>query len=187
MSKIYKISIACVCCKVMGRTLSWYIVPRFLEHDKTKELCFDLEYEPEDSELLFDNTVIAHKCLYSEDHETMWCPKCLMFAHGYLEDISLESLDISHSYGNPIWRSDWNIRYFCGGSSSNFTHLFDRDRLYKEVTKRDIAYLQSDLEDLGEPVRPNDIAACKETMEVIDFCKKWMDNDSVRIIKDDEI
>lgn len=31
----------------MGRSLAWYILPKTIEHDATKQLCLDLKYEPE--------------------------------------------------------------------------------------------------------------------------------------------
>jgi hypothetical protein len=35
----------------MGRSLSWFIIPKNIEHDKTKKICIDLEYQPEDDDL----------------------------------------------------------------------------------------------------------------------------------------
>ena len=36
----------------MGRDLYWYVLPRDVRHDATKQLCFNYEYQPDESEVI---------------------------------------------------------------------------------------------------------------------------------------
>lgn len=35
----------------MGRDLSWYVVPKNIEHDKTKKLCLDYEFQGDEEDV----------------------------------------------------------------------------------------------------------------------------------------
>lgn len=35
----------------MGRDLNWYVIPRNIEHDKTKELCLDYEFQGDEEDV----------------------------------------------------------------------------------------------------------------------------------------
>jgi hypothetical protein len=209
----------------MGRTIDFYVVKKELAHDKSKSLCFDLEFEPDTWDL--ENKLAVHEygesildvtsgCaiedsgslikktnklftlkrdLYVQyvydwhgNHAHLWCPKCKLFAQGfYKSEYVVDSYTVSHSYSNPIWYSKFNIKDLCiGKSNTEFVNLFEDHHFYREIDKYEIKMARRHIESLGEPLRYKDQDAHLETMEVLAFLDKWVDNPDVRlIIRDD--
>jgi hypothetical protein len=188
----------------MGRSINFYIVPKNIPHDTTKQLCFSWEFQDDECEIEIDicwklmpNVILdkaaKHKLLYENlygyDIDVChWCPKCFMFANGlYSSPVLLASECISHSYSNGIWNSKWNIKdLWLGSSSSSFVNLFRNDYLYREICSDDIRIAFETIEDLGEPLRISDKEACEETLRVLNFLREWTSNENVYVILEDE-
>ena len=194
----------------MGRDLSWYIIPKTLVHDRSKALCLNLEYEPEkdDKGTLIYNYFnkdkdcnmyccetnksiekIEYSYLYSNEKNKQWCPICKMYMNGlYDSSIVLGKHSIHHSYSNPIWMSDWNIKdFYMGSSSTPFIRKFDKEHMYREIFINDINYLYERIEILGIPVRTSDKKAYEETIYILEFLKQWVEKDDIIVIMQDEL
>ena len=179
----------------MGRSLQWYILPKNIEHDKTKQICIDLEFEPEDDDSEIKEEVykiINYKSWYDcidNDNAKCWCPKCHMYVNGlYDSSLLIDSLDISHSYSNSIWRSDWNVReIYMGSYKTDFVRRFKKDRMYREIFKDNLLKSMDLYEELGTPIRTSDVEAKEETLHVVNFLNKYLDNENYRVIIADEI
>jgi len=196
----------------MGRSIRWYIFPGNLEHDKTKKICFDLEFEPEkddDTDLkikLFnilnpdiddidDIYYWKHKkdiddiwqlYIHSNEYKSISCEKCKTYLIG-IHINSIDSIDISHSYSDPYWNSEWDLKHFHMGSSrTDLVRRFSNDKLYREISKKDIDETYRMIEDLGEPIRTSDKVAKIETLHVLDFLKKSSIIENMHIILQDE-
>lgn len=163
----------------MGRDVHWYVIPRTIDHDKAKPLCYNFECQPEE-----------HECTEYVDATTdKWCPKCYMFVFGFYDAPGLvDTHHIAHSYSNPIWHSKWNIHSLMMGSGMTpYMKLFDPENLYREITQYDIFIAKRYLESLGEPIRSIDKEAYEETQEVMEFLEKWTtESDTYRVIIADE-
>ena len=118
---------------IMGRDISWYVFPKVCEHDTSKPLCLNIEFEPESDEkneliyyhfhpehdytTKYENNIqtdirnIAFDYMYSEEKKDEWCPLCKLYMTGvYNSPLVLAHHHIRHSYSNPIWNSDWNVK-----------------------------------------------------------------------------
>jgi hypothetical protein len=196
----------------MGRSMSWFIIPQNIKHDNTNQLCFDLEFEPEkdnymDLKIKLFNTLnpdikidvdtdFAGYCNRKEeiinlwnsyiwDKKNMWCPKCRKYINGAGFG-EIDSFSLSHSYSSSYWFSDWNIRdFFMGSDRTNFVRRFDKQQLFREICDNDIQIAYRTIEELGEPIRTSDKEAKSETLDVLEFLKKYS-NDNVHIILQDE-
>jgi hypothetical protein len=203
----------------MGRSLSWYIISINIEHDKTKEICLDLEFEPESDDLdlksRFFNLIHPESKIpdredyqdtrdffkarseyykninstwHSYEHNNKICPKCKMYKSGHFHsEFVIDEYDVSHSYSNSIWRSEWSIRNFHMGSrSTNFIRRFSNEHMYSEVSYDDINSVYKSIERLGTPIRTSDIEAKEEVIRVLEFLSKYANRDDVYIIFIDE-
>lgn len=209
----------------MGRSLNWYILPKNIEHDKSKQLCLDIEYQPEkddceirhklyniinpDAKKIDDRYIdtdtfkkwieesrlrdeeekkLERHYLYSDDKKNCWCPMCLMYINGlYDTSLVIDSFNISHSYSNPIWGSDWNVKnLYMGDSTTDFVRCFDNDQMYREISKDDVERAFKTIENTGKAIRVSDREAKEETLQVLEFLKKYMEDDNVRMIISDE-
>ena len=189
---------------IMGRSLNFYIVPKNIPHDTTKQLCFSWEFQDDEDvvdnaichKLMQDNILdtatknkLLHDNLYRYDIDIgHWCPKCFMFANGlYSSPVLLASESCSHSYSNPIWNSKWNIKdLWLGSCNSPFVNLFRDDYLYREICSEDIRIAFETIAELGEPLRMSDKEACEETLRVLNFLREWTSNENVYVILEDE-
>ncbi len=131
---------------------------------------------------------ITHDYIYNEIHKDEWCPKCLLFARGfYNSPLLAATMNIGHSYSNPYWSSDWNIRdLHIGSSTTAFVKLFRNDNMYYEINSHDVKNAIEQVNNLGKPLRTTDKEACEETMMVLDFLALWTKNDSFRVIMQEE-
>lgn len=202
----------------MGRHLTWYIISSKMEHDKTKQICFDLEYEPESHEIdekIFnivnpdikeinyvdyptnaDRRKAYHerqkeisecgKYTYNDNRKNQWCQTCFTYFKGIYYN-SIDSIDVLHSYSNPIWRSHWNVKdLYMGSSTTGFIRRFSTERQYREIFENDVNIAFRTIEDLGLPISTSDIEAKEETLKVLNFLKKYTGMNDVRIIISDE-
>ncbi len=208
----------------MGRDMYWYILPKTLEHDTTKKLCFQYEFQEDDEIVIsqvyermtnessqfdfknideeesckmlherivnFRNNVeqTAFEYMCNDDAKELWCPKCSMFANGISSSgLVMNKIHIRHSYSNSYWTSSWNIQnLFLGTSYSSFICLFKNDCMLKEVTQYHVQLARKQIEYLGAPLRTSDKEACEETKQVLDFLDKWIQNEDVIVIMEDE-
>lgn len=194
----------------MGRDLSWYVLPRNINHDFTKPLCFNLEYEPEEGEindmifrkfnpdidmsmtLTFDERMAlkdkvqftSYDYLYDDDKNHKWCPKCKMFASGlHGSSLIIAEEHVGHSYSNPIWMSRWNVRgLYMGSSDTDFVHRFSSSRMYREINARELEATELRLQALGTPVRTSDKEALEETNNILTFIKNYINNEMYIVI-----
>jgi hypothetical protein len=126
--------------------------------------------------------------IWGDEKKNDWCPKCMMFARGFFENpIVVHSYDIHHSYSNPCWGSDWNIKgLYIGSSSGDFARLFRNDCMYREIDNNDVKRAKEWINQLGEPRRTSDKESHEETMDVLSFLEKWTTDGQYRVIMDDE-
>jgi hypothetical protein len=194
---------------MMGRSLCWYVVKLPKEHDKTLPICLDLEFEPEknDYEIKLQLYQIIHPEItdisyniknykeiselwhsYKYNKKEMWCSKCKFFNNCIDDsDIVIDKLDIQHSYSNPIWTSEWCVRgLWLGSSSTDLMRRFSKEHLYREIKNEDVKRAYKKIEELGDPIRRCDVEAKEETMNVLEFLKKYMDREDVHLIMKDE-
>lgn len=188
----------------MGRSLNFYVVPKNIPHDTSKQLCFSWEFQDDEREIeddvcwkLMPNVILDKATrytlllqnLYGYDIDTShWCPKCLMFAIGlHASPVLLASECCSHSYSSPVWGSKWNIKdLWLGSSNSPFVNLFRDECLYREISRDDVRNAFSTIKDLGEPLRKSDKDVCEETLRILNFLQEWTDKDDVHVILEDE-
>lgn len=113
-----------------------------------------------------------------------WCPRCHMFADGlYKSKAVLASIHFGNSYGNSIWKSDWHFyNMYPGKSHSDFCNRFNRDKMYREISREDIERLKNSLNANGKAYRTADLEAVEETEQVIKFCEKYLDDEGNTII-----
>ena len=177
----------------MGRLLEWKIITSDIEkHDVTKELCIQsLEYEPEEHEKqeIYKKLNIDNKLLYqyNEEYNNIWCGRCKMFLSGsFTSNSIIDSINIEHSYSNSIWDSEWNIKnFYLGSTKTNFIRCISSHHLFREITKDDIDFCYKKINYLGEPIRENDKNAKNETIKILLFLEKYI-NQAVYIIFIDE-
>jgi hypothetical protein len=191
----------------MGRTLNWYIFPGNLEHDKIKQVCLDLEFEPENDDMdlkikLFNILNPKSDDINDIDYwkkkneiNDLWksynwnnaCAKCKTYMTGIDGSNSIDAIDISHSYSSPYWKSEWDLKNFHMGSyRTDFVRKFNNNKLYREINKKDIDEAYRMIEELGEPIRTSDKEAKIETLKVLDFLKKYSIIENMHLIMQDE-
>jgi hypothetical protein len=185
----------------MGKSLRWYILPTTIEHDKTKQICIDLEFEPENDDFKIKEKVYKIMNPESEDisylpvaacwntDKKYWCPKCHMYAHGlYGSSLVIDEMSISHSYSNSIWNSDWNVRNLnMGCYKTDFVRRFNKNRMYREICKDNLeSRMKYCFEEQGNPIRTSDVEAKDETLSVVNFLNKYLGDDRYRVIIHDE-
>ncbi len=188
----------------MGRSLVWYAMPEHIDHDKTK-FCMNWEFEETEDEKIVDfykkyrleqpdwtnhlkkAKELWYDVMYDCNNNSI-CPKCLLFANGlYDSPLVKDKFRISHSYGNPIWESKWNVHnLFLGTRDSDFCRRFTDDRLYYEIVHDNLAHQKSIIDLFGKPKRKNDIDACNETQMILNKLKEWSNTPNTRIIYDNE-
>lgn len=186
----------------MGRYLSFYIVEQDIEHQKIHDnVCFDLEYQLDNEELIdtiekklvHNNTSAQDKRKHIENeyigniNKHNLCPKCKMFMIGICGDVTVDSLHIRHSYSNPIWSSDYNIKDLSLGTSrSEFVRLFRTDSSYFEIFAHHIERGYAYINDLGTPRTETDKEAFDETIRILHFLERWVNNEKVHVILEDD-
>jgi hypothetical protein len=193
----------------MGRSLSWYVVKPPKEHDKSKPICLDLEFEPEKDD--FDTKFRLYQLVnpdietepinlnqykemsniwytYKYNKQDQWCPKCRFYnCSMYKADSVIDQFDIQHSYSNSIWQSQWNVYdLYLGSSDTELMRRFSSEHLYREISDEDIMYAYQKLERMGEPIRTSDVEAKEETIRVLEFLKQYMGRDDIYLIMQDE-
>lgn len=106
----------------------------------------------------------------------------------YCCEVVKEELSFGHSYKNPIWTSDFHFyNMYPGHSHTDFTNRFSHDLMYREIFTRDVVSLQNKLDRLGTAYCCDDIEAYDETVQFIDFCKKWLQVPDVVVIYQSEL
>jgi hypothetical protein len=190
----------------MGRDIYWYAMQKTYEHDPSKSICIDLEYELEhctdvynkiydkyhtdESEDLFLKHINKDKLgeSYYWELTNKWCPKCHLYVHGLFHSpLLIDEHHIQHSYSNPIWSSDWNVRdTYMGSSRTDFIRHFSKDRLYREITIAEFEDVVERYNKIGKPIRDSDREAFEEAQDVFEFIRKWIYKDDVRVVISDE-
>lgn len=129
---------------------------------------------------------------YVKEDILKWCPKCCMYARGLyisnLYDCSIvkTSINIGHSYSNPIWNSKWNIKdLYIGDSMTDFCKRFESKWMYREITADEFKKTKDYIAYLGEPIRTSDKDAYNETLDIFDFIEKNLDPDNIIIFEDE--
>lgn len=130
---------------------------------------------------------VINKCLKNKE---LWCFKCFEKINKEIfGSDSIDRFDISHSYSDKIWWSDWNIQNFYLGSETFYTRTlrYDNSDRYREITKEDIQDAYKKLDRLGDVgMLYYDIEAKEETIRVLEFLSKYADDNSVRSIMIEE-
>lgn len=162
-------------------SLDMYIVSKNFQHDTTKRFCFGWDFQDDLDKMEVEMQKGGCDCWDSPD----WCPVCHMFEGGVYDQtgIVLDHFNISRSYGDPMWSSEWSVdSLYLGGEDTPFTRLF-RSR-YSEIVKpsQEIQRLQKEIEELGTPRRESDIEAYELTNEVLSFLKKWAEHPDIRVV-----
>lgn len=179
----------------MGRDLHWFVIKREdVKHDDTKRLCFDWEFQPDESEVITDvvervGINESYKYLYKNTNRGDWCPKCHMFACGLFDSsLVVDKYHIGHCYTNPTWKSSWNVHNnLLGSFTAPFALLFRPGFMYREITHTDINDAKFSLRVRGEPFRTLDIEARDEANEVIEFLEPYTSQgDEYIVIERDE-
>jgi len=181
----------------MGRDLEWYVLDakEWGKHDSTKKFCFQWEAQPDEQDVQSDLASRIEKCeskiwsyIHDREHASLWCPTCITFAKGLYDSPFIKARKhVHHSYSNPIWSSEWNIKnMYLGSCRTPFIRQFRQNNMYSEIEKRNITYSLERLEELGEPKRTSDKEACQETMEVLEFLKNWTAHPDVVVVFEDE-
>ena len=106
----------------------------------------------------------------------------------YSSPLVIEKKNVSHSYSNPIWASDFNVKMlYLGDSSTDFARRFDRERMYREISAVDVEDAFETLERLGTCHRTSDKEAREETLEVLEMLNMYKDDPTVRMVMEDEL
>ena len=196
----------------MGRTLTWYVIPKNLEHDKSKQICLDLEFEPEESREIKEKvfnivnpeneeiTDTSRESFFKRDKEIrevyqkyrykdeVWCQKCQMYNNGSCSSSSIDSISVQHSYSNVIWDSDWNIKeQYIGSRTTDFVRRFNSTHLYREILECHVDSAFTTVYNLNTPYRSSDVEAKEETLKVLHFLKTKLKIPNVRVIIQDEL
>lgn len=181
----------------MGRDLEWYVLDtkEWGKHDSTKKLCFHWDVQPDEEDVQLD---VASRMdtseskiwsyIHDREHVSLWCPTCITFARGlYASPFIKAKKNVHHSYSNPIWSSEWNIKdMYLGSCGTPFIRQFRSNNMYSEIEKKHITYSLERLEELGAPKRTSDKEAYEETMEVLEFLKDWASQPDTVIVFEDE-
>lgn len=175
----------------MGKYISFYIVDKGTEHKKhLGQKCFDLEFQP-DQDIIKEKMLEQHDIEYElicNNQKHSMCPKCKMFMIGICDDVVKDSLHIRHSYSNNIWSSDYNIQDLSlGSSTTNFVKLFRNDMQYFEIFANHVDRGYAYLKELGKPIRANDQEAYNETLRILRFLEKWMNDTTVHMIMEYDV
>ena len=75
---------------------------------------------------------------------------------------------------------------YMGCDTTEFCRRFSRNKMYNEIRKDDVERASRSLRDLGEPIRTPDKEAREESLEVLEFIEKFMNDDDVVVIFQDE-
>lgn len=163
--------------RIKGPLADWKVSP--LDDDYCKKM---KEQKAERNSLLY-----KYLWNYDSEHKEDWCRKCNTFARGlYGSSIVLSHHQVNHSYSSPIWQSRYSVKDLYMGSETEYTRLFRDEKYYREIDIYDVEKALRVIADLGKPFRKSDIEAYNETMDVLDFCKKWTQDENVRVIMEDE-
>jgi hypothetical protein len=199
----------------MGRDLSFHLVNPNIQHDTSRKICLNYEFQPTCDELkeqlhtfLYpnhdeseysslkkaqDNCLVENKLNVYEKNNIKpnadWCQRCHMFADGlHCSTANLTSISFQNSYSNPIWSSDWHFYNMHPGSShSDFCNRFSQDKMYRQISRECIDNINFFLNDYGKAYRTDDLDALNETQRVIDFCERFIDEPDRIIIYSSEL
>jgi hypothetical protein len=180
---------------IMGRDLEWHVIKvDNWTHDHTKRFCFEWDVQPDEEDVkeevflkVNDEQVKWYTCM--DDHNRVnWCPVCLTYAMGlWYSPYRITGKHIAHSYSNPIWGSEWNVRnFYLGSTCTSFIRQFRQNSMYSEVRTSDVSYSHTKLHVLGEPKRTSDKEAYHETLEVLKFLEYWTSQPGVIVVFEDE-
>jgi hypothetical protein len=166
--------------------ISFYCIPKNIEHDKSKIFCFDWNYEKDKNEINNDiYSRLEEKCMNSDFYgEKEWCYKCKMFKYGF--DSSIEKIVINRDNSDPIWSSEWNIRNLQIGSYKTiFARKFCYNRGIREIDENDIICTIADINDYEEEIlRTSDKLAYEETMNILNTLKKWLNQNNIILVEE---
>jgi hypothetical protein len=153
----------------MVRSFTLYALPLSGTHEKTKDLCFDWEFQPEEEDMVDAINARRPNIAYWEVPYEDWCPRCLMFRGVFHQNPSVLGI---HSMYSKNWRSDWCVENLFLGGSTPFTRLFESG--FNEVDGAFFVDAGREFRHLGAPVRPSDKEAHDETVRVFDFITTWL-------------
>lgn len=147
-------------------------------------MCFGWECGPEREDLQSKSIDIPD--LDDKEAVEKWCDLCLFYAEGpFSSKLVKDEYSIKHSYSNPIWASDWNIKDMYLGSDTGLSRCFGPDRMIREIREDDLERAATRLEFLGEPIRECDKHALAETQDVIAFCQANINAGLIVLINDE--
>jgi hypothetical protein len=137
------------------------------------------------NEILKSHREVLEKCFKNKD---LWCSKCFRNINGDFFSSTIDDFGIGHSYSDRIWRSDWNVQNLHLGSETYYTRtLGEQGRIYREISKEDILDGYKKLDSLGDiGMLYYDEEAKEECIQVLDFLSKYADDNSVRMIMEEE-
>jgi hypothetical protein len=173
----------------MQNIISFYFIPKQLDHDKNKLFCFNWDYEKDKMEIEEEINSYLEKIGVNTDYYGTkdWCYKCKMFRYNFDSPV-INKLVISHNKEDPIWLSEWNIRNLhIGSNKKNFARKFCYNRRIREIDENDIISAINDINYYDEvPLRISDKLAYDETIKILNELKNWINKDVFIIIEEKE-
>lgn len=180
----------------MGRDYSFYAIPQIINHENDLPFCFSYEtseefprydlielyngkipnkiFPKELLEFVDINTPQTFNCCISKKYKEYWCKKCLLFINHSLFDHEyvVDFFNIRHCYSNEIWWSKYCISNFYPSNHSEFSDF------YYDVTMKDVDNIEYEFNN-PKPNEANngvDMDAYNESMQVLLFCRKMLNN-----------
>jgi hypothetical protein len=182
----------------MGRDYYFVVVKKEKKHN-TNKICFNLDYEPDTEEkdniLLKQFTNCKHFYEINTQHWCQVCDTCAWFLDPIKAYVDKEYSDNEEECNDNVedtyhirhcsdfTYSDYYFYHILSYTSSTTSHIYLQDGggVY-EVDKERLEYSMERLNEMPNPMRKTDIAASHQTHSLLNWLKKYCDNEKVQVL-----
>ena len=175
---------------IMGRDISFVVILKTPQHDKTK-LCFNVNEELSEDDL--DCFMCVHfpdsRCMYSakQDNRDKLCSVCSWFMQPMIdkntEPMILDELSFTYYYTSesPIY-SSCNIFHLLPLYEADDSYVQSTHSRVYNITKDNIDRLESNIKQCVDVENEGDTEAFCDSKCVLEFLKTWQNKDDVKLL-----
>jgi hypothetical protein len=167
--------------KNMGKWLYWCVVPNNPTHCNNS-ICFNIK-QPISIQLSnviynkgcvckeIDINCIPIKSFYDNRISLILCPLCVSVINEKINSIVIDKYEISHSYSNPIWNSQFNIcEYMYKITKSCNVHRSTCDNnQFSEIIKKKFEYEFNKLKIIEKEIYGCNLSESNEEENIVSY------------------